>query len=350
MKKVYLSFLLLGSGLLSQAQNININMQSNQGPVNAGTEGTFTLRLCHVGSAPDAVEPLRLAAVVTAPDIATITAVTNPNGSPLTDFSASITGGNATTGANNTVRLENTATLNLEGCLTALVRYRGLTAGENIFTGALLFINGPQTPGNNTGDDNTTVGVTVTGATPVSLSSFAAKAEGKNAELSWTTAQEKNNAFFEVQHSTNGRNFETVGQVEGKGTTSQKQTYGFTHFGLNASVIHYYRLRQVDFDGKFDYSVIKSVQLEGYQGIDLSASTLTSRNVRAVVNYGDEQLAKAAKVSLVDLSGRTLSSQQLNLEKGENPVEFQTSQLSSGLYLIRLENEAKSQAVKVALP
>lgn len=350
MKKVYLSFVFMGSCLLGQAQNININLQSNQGSVNAGSEGTLNLRLCHIGPSQDAVEPNRLAALISAPDIATITGVTNLDGSPLTAFSASITGGNASTGANNNVRLESIAPLNLEGCLTARVSYRGLTVGENIFTGALLFINGPQTPGNNTSDDNTTAGVVVTAATPVSLSSFVAKAEGRNAELSWTTAQEKNNAFFEVQHSTNGRSFETVGKVDGKGTTAQQQSYRFTHFGLNASVVHYYRLKQVDWDGTFDYSVIKSVQLEGYQGIDLSASTLTSRNVRAVVNYGDEQLAKAARVSLVDLSGRTLSSQQLTLEKGENPIEFQTNQLGSGLYLIRLENEAKTQAIKVALP
>ena len=69
-----------------------------------------------------------------------------------------------------------------------------------------------------------------------------------------------------------------------------------------------------------------------------------------MVNYGDEELAKAARVSLLDLSGRTLSTQQLELVKGLNAVEFQTSSLGSGLYLIRLENPSKTQAVKVALP
>ncbi|PKK34630.1 hypothetical protein BWI96_21065, partial [Siphonobacter sp. SORGH_AS_0500] len=80
------------------------------------------------------------------------------------------------------------------------------------------------------------------------------------------------------------------------------------------------------------------------------AATQSDRTVKAVVNYGDEELAKAARVSLLDLSGRTLSTQQLELVKGLNAVEFQTSSLGSGLYLIRLENPSKNQAVKVALP
>ncbi|PMD97124.1 hypothetical protein BWI97_09475 [Siphonobacter sp. BAB-5405] len=205
--------------------------------------------------------------------------------------------------------------------------------------------------GTNVGTDNPSSSGTINEVpTPVSLIAFTAKAAGNNAQLDWSTAQEKNNAFFEVQHSTNGQDFESVGTVTGKGTTTARQNYSFVHPGLNPSLTHYYRLKQVDTDGSFALSQVRSVKLDHYVGIQLKASTDPSRNVHVLVNYGDEQLSNLATVHLMDLSGRTLSSKQLELEKGHNRVNFSASSLSSGLYLIRLENISQPAAVKVALP
>lgn len=68
--------------------------------------------------------------------------------------------------------------------------------------------------------------------------------------LSLNQAVFQNNAFFELQHSINARDFETVGNVSRNGTTQVKHTYAFTHTGLPAEPIRYHRLRRVDIDGK----------------------------------------------------------------------------------------------------
>ncbi len=186
--------------------------------------------------------------------------------------------------------------------------------------------------------------------TPVTLIAFTAKAAGSNVQLEWATAQEKNNALFEVQHSTNGRDFETVGSLDGKGTVATRQNYSFVHASVNPAFIHYYRLKQVDFDGKSTLSPVRSVKLDGYVGIAMKASTDPSRNVRVFVDYGDEQLSKETTLYLMDISGRILSSQQLELQPGRNTVEFSSTTLGSGIYLIRMDNASHKASAKVALP
>src|SRR5690606_7951372 len=64
---------------------------------------------------------------------------------------------------------------------------------------------------------------------PVELISFKGAAAGQGIALDWETASEKNNAFFSVQHSKDGRNFESVGYVEGNGTSAMAHQYAFTH-------------------------------------------------------------------------------------------------------------------------
>nr|MCU0340855.1 hypothetical protein [Spirosomataceae bacterium] len=93
---------------------------------------------------------------------------------------------------------------------------------------------------------------------PVVLASFTGRSENKASILEWQTSTEIGNSHFEVQRSFNLNTFENIGRVEGYGTTTTDKTYVFTdaqpRIGAN-----YYRLKQVDFDGKFSYSRIISV-------------------------------------------------------------------------------------------
>jgi hypothetical protein len=190
-------------------------------------------------------------------------------------------------------------------------------------------------------------------ALPVTLSSFSAKAVNKNAVLEWTTSAEKNNAFFEVQHSTNARDFTVLGKLEGHGTTYENHTYRFTQEYPDQSVVHYYRLRQVDMDGKFEFSFIRSLTFDGYVGIELKLATnpVTNGAIKAFVDYGDENLSNQANVVLIDNMGRTVSKQNIMLEKGRNDVVFQGITLRAGLYVISLQNASLLQpkVVKVAV-
>ncbi len=102
--------------------------------------------------------------------------------------------------------------------------------------------------------------ITITeGVLPVTLTTFKGE-EIKNGNLlTWETAQEINNDFFLVEHSSNGNDFTTVGKVKGNGNTSIAHSYSFAHEGVSAGK-NYYRLAQTDFDGKVKYSQIVAIQ------------------------------------------------------------------------------------------
>ncbi len=97
---------------------------------------------------------------------------------------------------------------------------------------------------------------------PVELTSFKAEKKDEiHSLLTWETASEINNDLFEVQRSVNGKDFIAIGRVDGHGTTTEAQLYNFLdrapEFGKN-----YYRLKQMDFNGKYEYSDIRMLAFE----------------------------------------------------------------------------------------
>jgi len=131
------------------------------------------------------------------------------------------------------------------------------TSGKNQGFGAGATINvGMLSPYNETDDDDNSIAplITVTAPLPVQLSSFDAKSKDCNSvELTWNTASELNNAYFEVLRSSDGKEFLSLGRVEGS-NAAQGGRYAFTDATYLSSGNKYlYRLRQVDFDGKMTY-------------------------------------------------------------------------------------------------
>lgn len=100
-----------------------------------------------------------------------------------------------------------------------------------------------------------------TAALPVELIQFTGQNTERGNLLQWVTASEENNAGFEVQKSSNGRDFETIGYVEGHGTTFQLQHYAFLDENVSTSIA-YYRLKQLDTDGQYEYTEIISLQAQ----------------------------------------------------------------------------------------
>jgi hypothetical protein len=113
------------------------------------------------------------------------------------------------------------------------------------------------------GEDNGIINYykNTTAVLPVEFIFFSGYAMREGNLLTWTTATEENNAGFEVQKSTDGRSFEKIAFVAGNGTTTEEQTYEFLDKKANEDVA-YYRLKQLDFDGKFEYSKIISLANE----------------------------------------------------------------------------------------
>ena len=103
---------------------------------------------------------------------------------------------------------------------------------------------------------------------PVELISFEALAVDREVKLTWETESELNNSHFEVEWSQDGAKFETIGTIEGNGTTNGFHSYRYFHTEP-VDGDNYYRLRQVDFDGHFEYSDISMATLESSDQISI---------------------------------------------------------------------------------
>jgi hypothetical protein len=101
---------------------------------------------------------------------------------------------------------------------------------------------------------------------PVELTRFELRPAAGDVVLLWETASEQNNDYFQVEHSRDGRRFEVIAALNGRGTTQVTQQYEFLHQQPGAGT-HYYRLRQVDFDGRYEYSPIRVIEVEGTEAV-----------------------------------------------------------------------------------
>jgi uncharacterized repeat protein (TIGR01451 family) len=107
-----------------------------------------------------------------------------------------------------------------------------------------------------------TLAVAVATPLPVQLTRFAAVAAGPDALLSWETAQELNSQRFDVERSLDGATFAAIGTLAGRGTTALPSTYHYRDAGAGArpAGVRYYRLRQLDYDGKATLSPVRTVR------------------------------------------------------------------------------------------
>jgi hypothetical protein len=156
----------------------------------------------------------------------------------------------------------------------------------------------------------------------VELSDFKVKSTQKSALLTWTTASEKDNAYFDVQQSTNGTDFQTVGQVKGSGTTTVEKFYSFEHKDPSVGV-NYYRLKQVDANGTATLSAVRSI-LMGKTGLVVK-TTLVTGVLDIIVS--DE---KMGPLSIFNISGQNI----LNVN-AQGTQSINVSNLPAGLYIIR---------------
>jgi hypothetical protein len=170
---------------------------------------------------------------------------------------------------------------------------------------------------------------------PVELTSFTAKASDNSVELSWITATETNNQGFEVQRS-NGGEFEPIAFVNGNGTTTEVHAYSYTDRNLKDGS-YSYRLKQVDFDGTFEYSNVAEVNVAAPAVYSLEQNYPNPFNPSTKINF---RLAVDSKVSLkvFDVLGQEVATLlNGNFVAGSHTVNFNASSINSGVYMYRIE-------------
>ncbi|WP_210463880.1 Ig-like domain-containing protein [Rufibacter roseolus] len=176
---------------------------------------------------------------------------------------------------------------------------------------------------------------------PVQLTAFSAKPSPGAVTLSWATASEKDNDFFGVERSADGKVFQALGQVRGHGTSSVAQTYAFEDRSPLAGTA-YYRLRQVDTDGKEELSKVVAVKAAKEALLSLSARPNPTQG-KAILVMGRPQ-AGPAILTLSQANGRVISRRLLG--EGQE-LALDLSGQAPGMYLAQVETAAGHAAVRV---
>jgi len=171
---------------------------------------------------------------------------------------------------------------------------------------------------------------------PVELTSFTASARGTDVELSWTTATETNNQGFEVERMKAGGTYEQVGYVAGFGTTTEPKAYSFIDTELGEGN-YTYRIKQIDFDGSYTYSDEVEVVVEIPLEYALEQNYPNPFNPSTTIKYSlaDDGFVKLAVYNMLGEEVATIVNG--TQKAGRYEVVFDASQMSSGVYVYRIE-------------
>lgn len=175
---------------------------------------------------------------------------------------------------------------------------------------------------------------------PVELATFEAIGRNNKVTLSWETASEINNAGFVIQRAIDNGAFERIAFVEGQGATTDAHSYHFEDQPLpfGAEQLHY-RLKQIDFDGAFDYSPVVSIEMASPEAIALLPNYPNPFNPSTQIRY-ELPVTGTVRLAVYDLTGKevALLIDQIQ-EAGQHQVIFDGGGLASGVYVYRLSTE-----------
>ncbi|MBS4043023.1 MAG: T9SS type A sorting domain-containing protein [Chitinophagaceae bacterium] len=170
---------------------------------------------------------------------------------------------------------------------------------------------------------------------PITLSSFTASKEGSTAKLNWITSFENNNKGFDVQKSNDGKNWETIDYVAGVGFSTTESTYTSTDESPFKGT-NFYRLKQMDLDGKTSYSNIVSVRFADRETVGLSFFPNPTKD--KVVILIDEIQNKNASIDFINLQGKVIKTIAITEQQSNSNLIVDVSNFSRGLYIVKLNN------------
>lgn len=158
-------------------------------------------------------------------------------------------------------------------------------------------------------------------ALPVELTSFTGAVTGNTTELYWQTESEVNNSHFEIQRSSDGIVWETIGVVEGMGDSNVKNAYNFVD-NSNYYTRTFYRLKQVDYDGEFEYTNVIAFNSENNQP-ELQ-----------VLNNGRSPVLKVKGLANAEIQILSMSGQSVWIKKAIDGYWMDLDFLDAGNYIV----------------
>lgn len=274
-----------------------------------------------------------------------IVTLTFANGTSTTLPASSYTVSGTTTPVFNGIDIPSGATLNIT--FRATIAAAAVNGTAYPASSSATYLDPTRTasptanrPSGMTSPASTTT-VTVVVPLPVELTRFELLAIRQDALLSWTTASEKNNDHFTIERSLTGRNFTPVGTVRGQGTSMHATDYLFTDSGAGrlAAKTVYYRLQQVDTDGTPTYSPVRTVSFTS--ALRPMATIYPNPSHNQVTVDLSSLRTDTYRVSVLDLAGRVLRSQQM----GALTAPLNVEGLPQGAYIVQVQGVGFNQTM-----
>ncbi len=186
-------------------------------------------------------------------------------------------------------------------------------------------------------------------ALPVKLISLTAKSVNNEfIQVSWVTSVEINNSGFEIERSENGKDYTTIGWKDGKGNSTEKNTYTFDDKQVQKNVTYYYRLRQTDFDGAASIthtvsaSIKSEVVFQWAQFVPNPAERATSLVVNTLT-------PTTAVVTVFTQNGLQVIDKKIELYGGVNSVPMSLDKLSAGVYIANISTPSETIQRKLVI-
>jgi hypothetical protein len=234
---------------------------------------------------------------------------------------------------------------------SSLVDQRGTVSvdfGSNIISRiVVVFDNAPGADADPAAQDFAIGNITFQLLTlPVNLISFSAAQSANDVQLKWATAQESNSSHFSVERSSNASDWSAIGTITARGNTSERTDYSYTDINPAKATL-FYRLKQVDQDGSFNYSSVARISNK-----DLVTELVTYPNpFSSQVNISlHSAAAQQVTSTITDMAGRTIQADINQLSKGNNNYSMNVSKkLPAGIYWLSITDEQKNVIAQTRL-
>ncbi len=174
------------------------------------------------------------------------------------------------------------------------------------------------------------------GPLPVELVYFKAIPEIRTIRLDWLTASEIDNKGFELQRSTNpAEGFRNIAWIDGNGTISTKQSYNFDDSDVFEGIDYYYRLKQIDFDGNYEFSNIVSAKIEARS----KQIKLIPNPARDIVTIQlNKELKEGSEINLFSINGILIKRLEYS-NISSSSINIDVRIIAKGMYLLNIKNQ-----------
>lgn len=172
---------------------------------------------------------------------------------------------------------------------------------------------------------------------PLTLLEFNGRLANNNGLLNWKTTDEQKTSSFDIERSTDGRNYTAVGNLAAFNTGGIHQ-YNYTDNNITSLGVPvvYYRLKQKDIDGRFTYSRIVALSLDNSRNMILLYPNPVINEANLTVTTNKKQ---QLQVNVIDNAGRIVKQQQWNVTAGSSSLSVNISSLAKGMYYLELKGE-----------